>query len=191
MFKISSKYKAVPNVTDLQRMSWYVVYAGVPKQLLVIDASLKKCDIQESCLWCPTYPQYTRSKNQMLLLDRMLYPGYCFLGLVNPQDVLSIRGYLDNESEGKCSILGEGTRPISHEELEQILSVCSTYNSDERPFSAIQVGDQVVIHSGPLSGIPATVKDMRRNGKVTLLAFFLNREIQVETTVLDVVCEED
>ena len=191
MFKIPNKFKATPDIDKLQEMLWYVVSVGVPKQLLVVESSLKKCGVPDYCLWCPTYPEYTRLRNQMTLIDRMLYPGYCFLGLRELTDVLNARGHLKGESDGKCSVLGETTAPISREELEQVLSVCSAYCSPDRPFSSIKVGDNVVIHSGPLSGIPATVKDMRKNGKITLLAFFLNREITVETTILDVVCEED
>lgn len=191
MFKIPPRFKSVPAIDKLQEMFWYVAYIGVPKNLLVIESSLNKCGIPEYALWVPVYQEYTRLRNHMLLVDMLIYPGYAFVGLRSKSDVRNIRGHLKGESEGKCGVLGEGLDGITKDEMRQVLSVCTNYSSYDKPLSAVKAGDHVIIAYGPLAGIPAEVKSVRQNGKVSLLAFFLNREITVETNIMDITCSED
>jgi transcription antitermination factor NusG len=191
MFKIPLRFKTIPAVDKLRDMFWYVAHVGVPKNLLVIERKLKKCDFPEYMLWVPVYQEYARLRNHMLLVDMLTYPGYAFVGLQNKSDVISLRAQLSAESEDICGILGEGTDSITDNELRQVINVCSNYNSYATPLSSVKAGDHVIIAYGPLSGIPAEVTEVRQNGKVSLLAFFLNREIKVETTIMDITCSED
>jgi len=126
-----------------------------------------------------------------LLVDIPIYPGYAFTGFPDQESVRTARNQIFNDSGGQCTILGEGNIYLEKDELKQVVNVCNSYSSYKRPLSSVKKGDHVTIVSGPLSGTQAEVQRVSQGGKVILLAFFLGREISVETSILDISTQED
>ena len=55
----------------------------------------------------------------------------------------------------------------------------------------IKVGSSVTITAGPFSGLPADVVKINDSGVVELRVFFLNRDMKVKTSVLDIKSSEN
>ena len=184
MIKLSTRVKKVPSLESLQYLHWYVVFIGTSNNIISIENILKTNDIPNGIVWAPTFQEYHKFRSHLILVDRLLYPGYVFLGIETTAQLGAFLKDLSNESKGL--LLGEGSVCLTQEELTDVLEVVHRLSEIPTMTYDIHPGDQVTISSGPLSGLPATVTDVEVTGATTLKVFFLSRELTVKTSVLDI-----
>jgi len=184
MIKIASNVKQLPTLTNLTSLNWYVLFIGTVNNLSGITTLLENTCSQANRLWVPTYQEYCKYHSHVILVDRLVYPGYSFIGF---SDNLQLGMFLHEIGQThKGVILGDGLSSLSKEEIQNILEISSKFIDTPKVMFDIKVGDQVIISSGPLTGLPATITELKASGNVTLRVFFLSRELTVRTSVLDI-----
>lgn len=184
MVKLSSRVKKIPSLEALQQLKWYVVFVGTANNIRGIENILKDNDISNGVVWAPTFQEYHKFRSHLVAIDKLLYPGYVFVGFENIAQVGIFLRELSSESKGL--LLGDGAVCLTMDEINDVLSVVNRLSEAPKMMIDIKTGDQVTINSGPLSGLPATVTSVTDSGDVVLNIFFLSRELEVKTTILDI-----
>jgi len=185
MRKISLEYKQLPSQDNLTKLNWYIIFIGTIDNIPGVDHVCQTLGMTNYALWAPTYQEYCRFQSDLVLVDRLIYTGYVLLGVEDVNQICQLSVALGEARRG--FILGGTTGPLNIEELNQVYNTAQTYSTAPKLEFDIQTGDSVIIGSGFLSGFRATVTEVLLDlRKVKLEVFFMNRELEVEMSILDI-----
>ena len=182
MHKLYKKYKEL-HVDLLQDYKWFVAFVGDIRHVLNIDIELKEEGL-DYLIWAPCFQEYRKYHSDFILADRLLYAGYIFVGLKNSQDFVTAN--LKMLSSRKGYMLGTSTTYLKKEELDMIHALSNTCVDAPRMMFNVNPGDTITIKSGIFSGLCGKVKDVRTDGRVLIQAYFMNRDIEINMSVMDV-----
>ena len=182
--KLSLNVKKLPSLDALYNLKWYVVFVGTLTNINSIESLTNQKTFKDSIVWAPTFQEYCKLRSHLILVDRLIYPGYIFVGFVNDHQLASFLKKVSAERKG--TLLGDGVVCLLPDEVKDVFSVAVKYSTAPKVMFDVKPGDHVTISSGPLSGLPAQVRDIKPSGDVTLTVFFLSRELTVKTTILDI-----
>jgi len=184
MQKILQRYKSIPSEEAFTNFAWYVTFVQVISNIQKIEHILRTYQSQY-CLWAPYYQEYCKTYySELVLVDRLLYPGYIFVGL---QDIHKF-DLLNNDMHilHLGYMLGNYASTLSQDDLSIIRSVSAVIVEEPAGQFKIREGDHIVISSGPCSGLHGVVRTIQKDGQVKLSVFFMNREISVDTTITNI-----
>jgi transcription antitermination factor NusG len=117
-------------------------------------------------------------------MDRLLYAGYIFIGLKNQMDFVASNIKLLSSRKGY--LLGTSSTCLSLEELDKVYKLSSTFSEVPRMMFNVKEGDTISIKSGIFSGLFGKVKNVRIDGRLTIQAFFMNRDVEINLSILDI-----
>lgn len=181
MLKIPEHYTRIPAIEQREDLKWYVVHVGVPKNIPSVEAAVS--EVAGSCLWVPVYKEYKKLRSHLILVDYLVYPGYIFVGVPASDDIKRVCDFLDYTTKGYV-VCPEVC--LSREEMDGVYHCAVSCGDSLGVSSTIEVGSTVMITAGPFAGLAGEVIKVRQNGVVELQVFFLNRDMRVQTTVLDI-----
>ena len=184
MQRISDRYKQIPPTTDLKSFKWFIVFVGTVRNISGVRHVCESLKLPTFKVWAPVYQEHCRTQTDIVLTDRLIYPGYIFLGVLDEECAAQVSAELREQSKG--FILGGNYAYLTTEEIKHILEAATKLAETPKIMFDVKAGDSVIISSGPLSGFRATVEKVYVEGKVKLRAFFMSRELSVEMSVLDV-----
>ena len=185
MLKIPAHLKITPALQEVDKHSWYVVHIGVPRNMSYVESAVEEAG--GGITWAPTYQVYKMLGSHLLLVDYLIYPGYIFVGLVDGSSIKKLKAMLKNNSKGQVL---DQAGPLTHDELKGVFNAVFKYSTTPNMSLNIKVGSSVTITAGPFSGLPADVVKINDSGVVELRVFFLNRDMKVKTSVLDIKSSE-
>jgi len=184
MSKAYLKFKRLPTSEDFKNFKWYIVFVGQLKNVDTLEYICKERNIH-AIIWSPVFQEYHRTSSGLVLVDKLLYPGYVFVGLADPQKFELLSYELSEERKG--FLLGNFTNYLTREELEMIVQEAIKHS--EAPSLEtfhVQKGDIVIINSGPFTGMQGKVLDVDQKGRVKLKIFFMNTEVDAIVPGADV-----
>jgi transcription antitermination factor NusG len=183
MQKLHSQYKIVPPKEEYAQYNWYIAFVQVISNIRKVESILDNMSVNYR-LWAPSYQEYCKIYFELVLVDRLLYPGYIVVGLQGDSSFEILHHELISNQFGY--LLGDRTTNVKPDEFLQMLRVSSNILAAPVGQFNVKVGDNIVISAGPCAGLHGVVKAISDDGQVTLAVFFMNREISVITSVTDV-----
>lgn len=183
MQKLHSQYKVIPALEDYEKYSWYIAFVQVISNIQKTAVILRGMNIDYK-LWAPNYQEYCKIYFELILVDRLLYPGYVLIGVREDASFDLLNRDMNQNRLGY--MLGDYTCKIKRDEFIQMLRVSNKILDIPTGQFNVKVGDSIVISAGPCAGLNGVVKDISDDGQVTLSVFFMNREISVTTSVVDI-----
>jgi transcription antitermination factor NusG len=158
-------------------LSWYAVYTCARHEKRV----KQQLDLRQIRCALPLYRAVHRWKDRRKELDLPLFPSYIFvnLSLANRVRVLEIPGVVSFVcSQGKPLVL-------PRQELGPFLADHVAGRGIE-PHPFVQVGRQVRLRSGPLTGLEGTLLRWKEGLRLVVSIDMLMRSVAVEVSAEDV-----
>jgi transcription antitermination factor NusG len=182
MHRLPSHYKEIkPELFKTYR--WYVAFVGNMRHVISANISLTEEKI-DHIIWAPCFQEYRKDHSDFVLMDRLLYAGYIFIGLKNQMDFVSANIKLLASRKGY--LLGTSHTCLSGEELDKVYQLASTFYEVPRMMFNVREGDTISIKSGIFSGLFGKVKEVRTDGRLIIQAFFMNRDVEINLSILDI-----
>ena len=182
MHKLYKKYKELC-VDDLAKYKWYVAFVGDIRHVPALDLELREENMAH-CIWAPCFQEYRKYHSDFILADRLLYAGYIFIGLPESNDF--VRANLKMLASRKGYMLGTSSTYLKREEVETVYKLSNICLESPRMMFNVAEGDTITIKSGIFSGLCGKVKSVRTDGRVAIQAYFMNRDIEINVSVMDV-----
>jgi transcription antitermination factor NusG len=182
MHRLPTHYKEMQPET-FKTYRWYVAFVGNLRHVVAADISLKEENIEYK-IWAPCYQEYRKDHSDFVLTDRLLYAGYIFIGLKNQLDFVTTNLALLSSRKGY--LLGTSCVSLTDEELSKIYQVTSKFSDVPRMMFNVKAGDTISIKSGIFSGLFGKVKDVKTDGRLIIQAFFMNRDVEINLSILDI-----
>ena len=184
MQRISSKYKQLPPTESFQQLKWFVIFIGTVRNIPGVHHVCVELNLPDFVIWAPVYQEHCKTQTDIALTDRLIYPGYIFIGVPSTEDAATLSAELRNEAKG--FLLGSSTMCLTEEELQCAYENAVRLAEAPKIMFDVKEGDSVIMSSGFLSGFRATVEKVLPEGRVKLKVFFMNREVSVDMSVLDI-----
>ena len=180
--RLSSQYKYLEN-EKLESYKWYVAFVGNMQHVRKISGSLKEIPELNYHIWAPCYKEYRKYRSDFILADRLLYSGYIFIGLTDPHKFCEVELKLKQSRLGY--LLGASQNFLKKQDLENVYSMYLKFQDCKKMMFNVQAGDSVTLRSGPFSGLCGTVQHVYPDGRVRLKAYFMQRELEMNISVMD------
>ena len=183
MQKIHPRYKQIPDSSEFDKFNWYISFVQMISNLAKLNELLRQRP-EAYRIWSPCRQEYCKIYFELILIDRLLYPGYTLVGLKDEYAHEILNYSLNSEKIGY--MLGDFSCKLTKEEFDRVRLVA--LNEFETPASKfnVKIDDNIVISAGPCAGLHGKVKAIHDDGQAVLKVFFMNREITVKTSVADI-----
>ncbi|HJS00175.1 MAG TPA: UpxY family transcription antiterminator [Flavobacterium sp.] len=144
-------------------MNWYVVYTK-PKWEKKVAEQLSKNEIE---CYCPLIVQERQWSDRKKKVEVPLFNSYIFVRLAEADRNLVF------QSSGVVRYLFWLGKPaiVKDEEIDTIKKWLSIPDKYEISVSALQVGDKIVLESGPFKSQEAVVQEVNKSHYVLILEF--------------------
>jgi transcription antitermination factor NusG len=183
MQKLHSQYKVIPESQEFKSYFWYIAFVQVISNIQKVQHMVKQIN-SDHRLWAPSYQEYCKLYFELVLVDRLLYPGYIIIGLKNREEYEELNNEMLSQHLGY--MLGGPFSSLRDDEFQAMLKVSQTILEVPSGQFNVTAGDNIIISSGPCAGLHGLVKRINNDGQVTLAVYFMNREITVVTTVTEI-----
>ncbi len=152
-------------------LAWYALTVRSNSEQIVATA-LDRKGIEN---FLPSFRSLRRWSDRTKEIQRPLFPGYVFarfdcnerLPVLTTPAVVDIVGF------------GQKYVPVSEAELHAIRRVLESKAKCE-PVAYLQVGQRVVVESGPLMGIEGLLVEIKRTRRLVVSISLLQRSVDVE-----------
>ena len=138
----------------------------------VVQTGLSNRDIEE---FLPSYEKKSRWSDRVKKIERPLFPGYVFgrFDAASRLPILMIPGVVH--------VLGNSAGPIPIDE-EELQAIRRTVESGllVMPWPYLNVGDEVVVEEGVLSGLQGILARVKDSVRVVVSLTLLQRSVAVE-----------
>ena len=164
---------------------WYVIQVKTGREELVkqLIESVVKPDLYEDCLII--YYKTKRKRNQEWKIEqKKAFPGYLFMITDN---IEAMRQHLGQIPE-MTRILGYDGEivPLSEEETSFIQRLAGGKECIEMSLG-IQIGDQIIVSSGPLKGMESTIRKIDRHKRIAIIELKMLGNIREVTVGLEII----
>lgn len=155
--------------------SWYAAHVR-SNQEQVVSSMLAAKGLES---YVPSFRESRQWSDRIREIDRPLFPGYVFCRM-NPEDRIAVQMTI-----GVVKIVGIGKQPAPIEDSEmETIQLLAAAGVRQRPCDYLEVGDEVHILGGPLSGMTGIlqqVKTASSAGRTMVVSIsLLRRSIAVE-----------
>jgi transcriptional antiterminator NusG len=160
-------------------MAWYVcrVYTGLENKVKDrIELKVQKYKLQDKIrkVEIPTIKETVWKNGKKKTIERPKYPGYLFIEM----DMDDETYHVVRNTPLVTQFLGTAKVPVELEEEEAKQSLSTAENT-----SLPQVGEKVIVESGPLKGITGTVvRTNEEGGTLVIEANIFGRNTNIEVS---------
>lgn len=157
--------------TDLQAHPWFALRLRSNYERIAAD-HLRQRGYQE---FAPSYKIEKRWSDRTKQIDQFLFPGYLFCRF-DPNDRLPILS-----APGVVDVVGFGKIPqhIPEAEIERVRRMVES-GLLVTPYPYVQVGQAVLIESGPLGGVEGILVEVKGNARLVVSVNLLQRSVSAE-----------
>jgi transcriptional antiterminator NusG len=167
-------------------MAWYIcrVYTGLEQKVKdKIELKVHKYKLQDRIrrVEIPTIKETVWKNGKKKTIERPKYPGYLFIEM----DMDDETYHVVRNTPLVTQFLGTAKVPVELQEEEAIQSLSTTES-----VSLPQVGEKVIVESGPLKGITGTVVRVNGGGTLVIEASIFGRSTNIEVSTDTVKAEQ-
>jgi transcription antitermination factor NusG len=181
--KLLARYKHLEQGM-LNEYKWYVASVGNMQHIFKLEYALRDTDDMAYRIWAPCYKEYRKYHSDFILADRLLYSGYIFIGLKNEDDFCKADTRIATSRLGY--MLGNSKTYLHQEDLNNVYAMYLKFQDCKKMMYNVQEGDNISLKSGPFSGLCGVVQNVYSDGRVRIKAYFMQRELEINISVLDV-----
>lgn len=129
-------------------------------------------------VFLPTYRERRRRTDRTTEIDVPLFDGYLF-SRMNINRRLPVL-----QAPGVVSIVGVGKTfvPVPDEEIAAVRALVKS-PAFARPCPYLNIGDRVVVHSGPLAGVEGILLEMKTEHRLVVSVHLLQRSVATEISL--------
>lgn len=161
----------MPDFSEDGKLQWFAIHVRSNFERTV-SAVLRNKGLEE---FLPTYRCRRRWSDRIKEDDFPLFPGYLFCRLDHHQRKPVVT------TNGVVRIVGTGKTPVavSAQELEFIWRITQS-DVVANPWPYLNIGESVVIRSGPLSGLEGILVESKSHRRLVVSVSLLQRSVAVE-----------
>ncbi|ADQ15352.1 transcription termination/antitermination protein NusG [Halanaerobium hydrogeniformans] len=165
-----------------EESKWYVVhtYSGHEKKVKAnLEKRIASTGMEDNIfrILVPTEEKIEKKKGKDEVVKKRIFPGYILLQM----DLNDKSWYVVKNTPGVIGFVSGGNKPlpVEKDEIDNILR--SMGEKAKKVSVEFEVGDQIVVTSGPFEDFEGIVKEIHpEQGKVKVLVSMFGRETPVE-----------
>ncbi len=165
--------------------NWYVVhtYSGYENKVKAnLEKAIENRKLQDKILEVrvPLEEAVEIRNGVKKQVTRKLFPGYVLINMIMDDDTW----YVVRNTRGVTGFVGPGSKPVPLTEAEmRSLGI----NSSEEVEIDVEVGDEIIVISGPMEGTESVVRSINKNKQTVEIEIELfGRSTSVEIGFLDI-----
>ncbi len=157
--------------SEKQQLPWYVLQCWVRKENTIATQLLN----QGFECFLPQYKSIRAWSGRKTVVEQPLFPGYVFCRF----DYTQRRPVVMTPGVQQVVGFGRVPSPVADHEIEA-LQVATASEAAVQPWPYLEIGDQVRIHTGKLSGIEGILINFKGNHRIVLSVTLLQRSVALE-----------